>query len=108
MSNIKLNKDVNKIVQRPRITKSPKIVKAQRINQPASTGRGALSASDSDSSGIDSPLTEMSRVEETFDLFDDFNVWSVNIINITQLTMEDASGREVVFNFVPQDPDFVP
>ena len=108
MADKSLNKDVNSIVVRPRIKQRPKIVKAQRIGQGPATGRGALPVVEDNGTGIDSPLTETSRVEETFDVFDDFNVWSINVVNITELTMQDASGREVIFKFAPQDPNFVP
>jgi hypothetical protein len=61
------------------------------------------SSVDNSGSGVDSPLTEQSRVSVSFVEVDQFNVWETLIDVATQITMIDSSGREVIFNY--EDPN---
>jgi len=104
MSNVNLNRDINSIVKRPRIVRRPPIVKPVRVGQPATTGKGTLAGTSTEQGqGIDSPLTEQSRVTVDFEVLDQFNVWSVIIQVATKIKMTDASELEVVFNYT--DPN---
>ena len=53
--------------------------------------------------GIESPLTEKSRTTTTKKIFDpQDNTSYIEVESIVTLTMEDAAGVEIVFNFTPQ------
>lgn len=54
-------------------------------------------------SGIASPLTESDRQTVDFEVFDEFNVFSVVIKAVIEITMDDADGKQVVFNYT--DPN---
>lgn len=64
-------------------------------NAVVSTGRKSGSASGG--AGIDSPLTEISRVSAPVLLTDSTGLLSVSFDVASQVTMKDKGGREVVF-----------
>ena len=101
MSDKSLNKDVNSIVRRPRITQRPRLPQASKIAQPATNGVASveLAKGQASTGGISSPLTEVSRTESTIQRFDQFDIWSYQEIQVTQLIMSDSLGAEVVFDF---------
>ena len=69
--------------------------------KPGSGTRAA--ASQSVGSGIASPLTETSRetiIKKIYDPQD--NTSYIEVESITKLTMVDANGTEIIFNFTPQ------
>lgn len=75
--------------------------------QPIVAEVGSGTAEDVDQTGggggIESPLTEKSRTTTTKKIFDpQDNTSYIEVESIVTLTMEDAAGIEIVFNFTPQ------
>ena len=51
--------------------------------------------------GVASPITEISRETTTQTVWDDFNVWSVEVEAVTKLTCTDANGNPFVLILNP-------
>lgn len=100
-----IKEDINKLTDNAdTVSKLPEQVPAQTIG--SALGVASFSSNDDDGQGVDSPLTEQSRIEVSAEKFDQFGVWSILETNVTQITMLDASQREVIFNFI--DPNAPP
>jgi len=100
MSNISLNDDVNRIVKRPRISKAKKITRARDINIPSATGVGeGSSGATASGAGIASPLVEVSRTVTPVTIWDVTNMVTITFDVADKITMTDANGREVVFDY---------
>lgn len=99
MRNIK--SEINKLIDKDVGNNTLKPLQpAQSI--PATVGvaiSGSLSTSSG--SGIASPLTEVSRQTKTIAVNVPSGSVTVDIDVITELTMQDAAGRSVVFKFTP-------
>lgn len=96
-----IKKELNTLVSvRRKVSKRSGItVRPPRDSQPATVGVGLLTSGSGSGSGIDSPLTETSRVSSTRTITDSTGVFSVEVAFPTQIVMKDSSDREVVFNY---------
>lgn len=94
----RLQRDLNRLVQRPRRTRD----RLPPVEPPAPLpGRGAITAEelagDAETAGIASPLTETSRVTSIQTLPIDGTDGEIDVERIDQITFLDAAGREVTF-----------
>lgn len=90
--------DINKLIPQPAKNKLPDQPAAASID--AKTGVASFPEVEADNgSGIDSPLTEVSRVTVEQSVTDATGVFTV-LFNIpVSITMTDASDRTVIFNY---------
>lgn len=99
----KLTKAVRKLIK-PDGSKKGSELKPAGVRTSIPAVVGTASASDLEQGqGIASPLIEIGKVTEPFEIFDDINVWSVTVDVVTILNMEDANGLAVQFRFI--DPN---
>ena len=99
MSNRGLEDDVNVIVKRPRIVKRPPTIRRAGIRpaQVFNVGVGLAVEDEGSSGGIDSPLTEVSRVSLGLTVYDATGLIAVSFNTAREVLMTDANEREVNF-----------
>lgn len=96
-----IRRDLNRLISgRSRKLSKTNKTREQRETLPATVGLGELSEKASGGgSGIDSPLTEQSRTTSSITLYDASGLIAVSFNVANKITMKDAGGRVVVFDY---------